>query len=251
MREFPAWCLRDMSREPVDAPDPVPGPDEEPTPGRIEAFSDSVFAIIITLLVLEMHVPRHDALHGVALGEALWHQWPVYIAVILSFLQVGVVWANHHAMFHYIRRTDHRLLVYNLLLLLCAAMLPFTSALLAEYARGTEEEMRLAALIYSGLLGVCGVFFSIVWQHALNAKLVKPHANLHRLRALRLHWMLVPVFYGIAFGLAFVNARVSLVMYVILLVYYALPGPAFLRWMTARNKRIAVMTEDRLMEKGA
>jgi uncharacterized membrane protein len=140
-------------------------------------------------------------------------------------------------MFHYIRRTDHRMLIYNLLLLLCAAMLPFTSALLAEYARADEGQLRLAALVYSGVLGVCGVFFSVVWQHALNAGLVKPNANQFRLQALRVHWLLVPVFYGIAFVLALVNARLSLVMYVVLLVYYALPGPVFLRWMTARNTR--------------
>ncbi|HEY2065101.1 MAG TPA: TMEM175 family protein [Gemmatimonadaceae bacterium] len=220
---------------PAAVADTMPYVDEEPTPARIEAFSDAVFAIIITLLVLELRVPRRDALHGMSLAEALWHQWPVYVAVVLSFLQVGVVWANHHAMFHYIRRTDHRLLIYNLLLLLCAAMLPFTSALIAEYARAGQEELRLAALIYSGTLGICGMFFSTVWQHALNARLVNPHANPFRLQALRIHWMLVPVFYGVAFLLALLNARVSLVIYLVLLVYYALPGPAFLRWMTARN----------------
>jgi uncharacterized membrane protein len=227
-----------MAADPENVTDAVPSSDEEPTPARMEAFSDGVFAIIITLLVLELRVPREDALHGTSLGTALWHQWPVYVAFMISFLQVGVVWANHHAMFHYIRRTDHRLLFYNLLLLMCAALLPFTSALLAEYVRGGEKELRMAALIYSGILGLCGVFFSAVWQHALNAKLVTPHANAYRLEALRVHWLLLPVFYGIAFLVALINARLSLVMYLVLLVYYALPGPALLRWMTARNKRV-------------
>jgi uncharacterized membrane protein len=228
-----------MNREPVEVVDAIPSVDEEPTPARIEAFSDGVFAIIITLLVLDMHVPRENALGDGTLAEALSHQWPVYVAVVFSFLQVGVVWINHHAMFHYIRRSDHRLLFYNLMLLLCAAMLPFTSALLAEYARAGKAEMRLAALIYSGVLCLCGTFFSAVWQHALSAKLVKAQANPYRLQALRLHWLLMPVLYGMAFALALVNARLSLVIYVVLLVYYGLPGPALLRWMTARNTRIA------------
>ena len=142
---------------------------EEPTPARIEAFSDGVFAIIITLLVLDLRVPREEALRERSLAAALLHQWPVYVAFVVSFLQVGVVWANHHAMFHYIRRTDHRLLVYNLMLLLCTAVLPFTSAVLSEYARAGDAELRVAALLYSGALGAAGVWFSAVWQHALNA----------------------------------------------------------------------------------
>lgn len=195
------------STAPADAGALVPRPDEEPTPARVEAFSDAVFAIIITLLVLDLRVPREAALRDGSLGRALLHQWPVYAAFVLSFLQVGVVWTNHHAMFHYIRRSDHRLIVYNLLLLMCVALLPFTSALLAEHARGSDSEVRISALVYSGSLGVCGLFFTAVWQHALNAGLVRPHANPHRLYALRRHWMLVPVFYGVAFVLALVTPR--------------------------------------------
>ena len=218
---------------------PVPGPDEEPTPARIEAFSDGVFAIIITLLVLDLRVPRVDARQGGPLAEALVHQWPVYVAFVAGFLQVGVVWANHHAMFHYIRRTDHRLLVYNLLLLMAVAVLPFTSALLAEYVRGSESELRTAALVYSGTLGLCGVCFNAVWQHALEAGLVKPHADPSRLYALRRHWLLIPVFYGLAFVFAAVSPRVSLGMYLLLLFYYALPGPIVIRRLTAHRRLLA------------
>jgi uncharacterized membrane protein len=212
---------------------------EEPTPARIEAFSDAVFAIIITLLVIDLRVPREEALREGSLASALLHQWPAYVAFVVSFLQVGVVWANHHAMFHYIRRTDHRLLVYNLLLLLCTAVLPFTSALLAEYARAGDAELRIAALLYSGALGAAGVWFSAIWHHALNAGLVHPHADPHRLHALRRHWMLVPLFYAVAFALALVNPRLSLGIYLVLLFYYALPGPIVVRGMTLRHARAA------------
>jgi uncharacterized membrane protein len=199
----------------------------------MEAFSDAVFAIIITLLVLDLRVPRATALHGESLGAALLDQWPAYVAFTLSFLQVGVVWANHHTMFHYIHGTDHKLLVYNLLLLLGVAVLPFTTALLSEYIRGTEEQRRLVAQIYSGALMAVGVAFNAIWQHALNASLVHPNADPHRLYALRRHWLLVPVLYAAAFALAFVNVDVSVAMYGVLLFYYALPGPIVLRRVTA------------------
>jgi uncharacterized membrane protein len=199
----------------------------------MEAFSDGVFSIIITLLVLDLRVPRLATLHGVSLGAALLDQWPSYLAFVLSFLQVGVVWANHHTMFHYIHRTDHKLLVYNLLLLLGVAMLPFTTAVFSEYIRGNDAQRRLAAQIYSGALMFVGVVFNVIWQHALNAGLVHPRADPHRLYALRRHWLLVPVLYAAAYAFAFVNVYVSVAMYVLLLFYYALPGPIVLRRVTA------------------
>jgi uncharacterized membrane protein len=219
--------------------DTIPGPDEMPSPARLEAFSDAVFAIIITLLVLDLRVPREDVLRGEPLIAVLLHQWPVYVAYVLSFLQVGVVWCNHHTMFHYIRRSDHFMLVCNLLLLLCVAVLPFTTALLSEYARANESDLQVAALIYSAVLGIAGIFFSAMWRHALHAGLLKPHADPHRLHTLELHWLLVPLFYGVAFGLAFVDPSLSVAMYVLLLLYYALPGPAVIRWMIARRARKA------------
>jgi uncharacterized membrane protein len=200
-----------------------------------------VFAIIITLLVIDLRVPREEALREGSFAGALLHQWPAYVAFVVSFLQVRVVWANHHAMFHYIRRTDHPLLVYNLMLLLCTAVLPFTSALLSEYARAGDAELRIAALLYSGALGAAGVWFSAVWHHALNAGRVNPHADPHRLHALRRHWMLVPLFYGVAFALALVNPRLSLGVYLVLLFDYGLPGPIVVRGMMRRHARVAAV----------
>jgi uncharacterized membrane protein len=202
----------------------------------MEAFSDGVFAIIITLLVLDLRVPRLTALHG-TLGAALLDQWPTYVAFTLSFLQVGVVWSNHHTMFHYIFRTDHKLLAYNLLLLMTVALLPFTTAVLSEYIRGDDAQRRLAAQIYSGALMAVGVAFNAIWQHALNAHLVHPHSDQHRLYALRRHWLLIPVLYAAAFALAFLNVYVSVTMYIVLLLYYALPGPFVLRRVTAWQAR--------------
>src|SRR2546423_718103 len=108
-------------QEDLAAPAAAAAREATPSPGRLETFSDGVFSVIITLLVLDLRVPRVDALPSGRLGAALLQEWPVYVAFVISFLQVGVVWANHHTMFHYIRRTDHLLLVFNLLLLLSYA----------------------------------------------------------------------------------------------------------------------------------
>jgi uncharacterized membrane protein len=232
--------MTDAAEAIVDA---IPKPEEEPSPARIEAFSDAVFAIIITLLVLDVRVPREATLESQSLGAALMRQWPLYVAYILSFLQVGVVWSNHHTMFHYIRRSDHVLLVLNLLLLLCVAVLPFTTAMLAEYARAGHAERQLAAMVYSAALCAAGIFFSAMWQHALRAGLVSPHADPHRLQALRFHWMLVPLLYGLAFVLAWVDPRLSIAIYIVLLLYYALPGPSVVRWTTRRGARQAALKE--------
>lgn len=222
-----------------DASDPARALEEIPSPARLEGFSDGVFAIIITLLVLDLRVPREGALRQLPLGEALLRNWPAYVGFVLSFLQVGVLWANHHTMFHYIRRADHLLKAFTLLFLLAVAALPFTTALLAEYVRGDESDSRLAALLYAGAMGVSGLFFNAAWWHARRAGLVDGRADPSRLHALGLHWLLAPLCYAVAFALALVSVRVSIAMYVLLLVYYALPGPAVVRRLTARRSRTA------------
>jgi uncharacterized membrane protein len=228
--------------------DAIPGvvPGENPSPARLEQLSDGVFSIIITLLVLDLQVPAPEALHGHSLRSALAHQWPVYVAYVLSFLQVSVVWFNHHTMFHYIRRSDHLLKVLNLLFLLCVAVVPYTTALMSEYARAREEDRRITSQLYSGALAVNGLFFNAMWRHGLRAHLVDQRADPHRLHALTRHWLLIPVFYGVAFLLATFNARVSLIMYVLLLLYYSLPGPAVVRWLTGR--RAAAVLRGRPLE---
>ena len=210
---------------------------ETPSPVRVEAFSDGVFAIIITLLVLDLHVPRTDELDGHSLAQALLQQWPLYVSYMLSFLQVGVVWANHHTMFHYIHHSDHVLLFHNLMLLLCTALLPFTTAIFAEYGLAMRSNIQIAAFIYSATLGAAGIFFNLLWRHALRAGLVNAHADRNRLHALSWHWMFVPVFYGLAFVLTFISPYLSVATYALLLFYYALPGPSVIRWMTGRRAR--------------
>src|SRR3712207_1408443 len=133
--------------------------------GRIEAFSDGVFAIAITLLVIEIGVPHIEG-EGTPLFGALVEQWPSYLGYVISFLQIGVIWANHHNRFRYIVRSDHILLFLNILFLMCVAFIPFTTAVLAEHLQGTEPERATAGILYAGTLAVTAIFFTLLWLYA-------------------------------------------------------------------------------------
>ena len=127
------------------------------SPGRLEAFSDGVFAIAITLLVLDIHVP--DPSTTADLAQQLGSQWPSYVAYGVSFLTIGIIWINHHAMLRRIKAIDHAILILNLLLLLCVGLLPFTTALMAAYLKESEGET-LAAAIYAGSFLLMSVVFA-------------------------------------------------------------------------------------------
>jgi uncharacterized membrane protein len=130
-------------------------------PTRLEAFSDGVFAIAITLLVLDIHVPDPSATAELA-GE-LGAQWPSYVAYTVSFLTIGIIWINHHAMIRRLARVEHSILVLNLLVLLFVAVLPFTTALMAAYLKEGQGE-KLAAAIYGGSFLLMSIAFaSLNW----------------------------------------------------------------------------------------
>ncbi len=140
--------------------------------GRMEAFSDGVLAIVITLLILEIKVPVGE--HG-NLGHALGEQWPQYAAYLMSFLIIGIIWLNHHATVNLLARTDHQIQVLNLLLLLPVSVLPWPTAVLAEYTRdGTPGDQRVAVLLYGLTSTAMAVTFNIMWRYLLR------HRELHR-----------------------------------------------------------------------
>jgi uncharacterized membrane protein len=124
---------------------------------RVEAFSDRVFAIAITLLILNLKVPSGPAGH---LGAALARQWPTYAAFLLSFFFIGIMWVNHHRLFNHIRRSDNGLLFLNLLLLLGITVVPFPTALLAAHY-GTADRT-VAAAVFNGTYVVLAVFFNVL-----------------------------------------------------------------------------------------
>src|SRR5205085_3090480 len=115
---------------------------------RAEAFSDGVFAIAITLLIIEVHIPSRG--HAETLGHELLRLWPSYLGYLTSFLTIGVMWINHHHVFTYITRSDRTLLFLNTLLLMMVAFVPFPTAVLAQFIR--TDGARPAALLYGATL---------------------------------------------------------------------------------------------------
>ena len=131
---------------------------------RAEAFSDGVFAIAITLLVLDIHVPAPGSEAGLA--HELSAQWPSYAAYAISFMTIGIIWINHHVMMRRLKVVDHGILIWNLLLLMCVGALPFTTALGAAYLKEGHGE-DLAAAVYSGSFLLLTLVFSGVNHHIL------------------------------------------------------------------------------------
>ena len=136
--------------------------DQSNDTARLEAFSDGVFAIAITLLVLEIRLPET---HG-SLSHLLGELWPSYSAFVLSFVTIGIMWANHHAVFRLIARASHGLIVANLLLLMTISFLPFPTGVLAEHLGEAGADQRTAALFYSGTFILIAIGFQILWQTA-------------------------------------------------------------------------------------
>jgi uncharacterized membrane protein len=193
---------------------------EEKETGRIEAFSDGVFAIAITLLVLELKVPHLPAggAEG-SLGRALAAQWPSYVALVTSFFTILVMWANHHRIFDLVRRADAPFLYANGLLLLVVTVVPFPTALLAEYFR--KPGASTAAAVYAGTFVLCGVAFQLLWRSAIaGRRLLRRDYSEQRIQEIgRRYWHGVPGYLA-ATAAAFVSPFVTVAICVALLVVW-------------------------------
>lgn len=191
--------------------------------GRLEAFSDGVLAIVVTIIVLEIHVPplaSVDAKHS--LLDQLLHQWPIYLAYVTSFLSVLVIWINHHNIFRQIRRVDQSFLVLNGMLLLFTSLIPFTTALIAEYLQ--HPESRTAILVYNGVFVLMALAYNRMWFHAAR-RLLAPDANPAFVRRTSRAFGIGPILYLATFALGAANTVAGLVANLALAVFYALPSP--------------------------
>jgi uncharacterized membrane protein len=209
--------------------------------GRAESFSDGVFAVAITLLVINLLPIGQGALTYRSLSAA----WPQYAAYVVSFLTIGIMWLNHHTLFGHVTRIDRPLLVLNLLLLMGVVAIPFPTALVAEHLTGPHSSGgSVAAVLYGVVMIVISVFYNAIWEYLVrHAGALGSAATSQQLR------QAVPGF-GVRFspdvrvprwsiGLAgylagtltaaFVSPGAALAIYGLLAVYYLfnhLPDPA-------------------------
>ncbi len=212
------------SVEHLQSGQPVSGVVPGMSVGRLEAFSDGVLAIVITLLILDIKVPSGE--HG-HLGHALAEQWPQYVAYLLSFFVVGIIWLNHHATVNLLARADHRIQVLNLLLLLPVTILPWPTALLSEYTRdGTAGDQRLAVLIYGLVSTAMALLFNVLWRYLLrHPELHKPHVSAQLLAVRNRRYNLGLAVYPVATAIGLLSVPLFLALMLALAVMYLLPTP--------------------------
>ncbi len=223
---------------------------EEKETGRLEAFSDGVFAVAITLLVLNIKIPGLELPSGkLPKDSELWTtllaEWPMLAAYVTSFATIGIMWLNHHRLYRHIKRADTGLIVLNLLLLLFIVFIPVPTALLAEYI--TEPDQHVAALVYSGTYVLLACCFNVLWRYAsYHNRLLGKNVDASGVNAISRQYGSGPLMYLIAFGLAFINTPACVIFSFLLALFFALPGSS-LRVLSSK-KEDEVKEEGRLEE---
>ncbi len=190
------------------------------TTNRLEAFSDGVFAVAITLLVLDVHVPS---------GGHLWHQlaeqWPSFAAFFVSFWVIGIIWVNHHAVLDHLARADRGVLFLNLLLLFSIVFIPFSTSLLAEHLKSGEDE-QVAAAVYSVSMTLMSLGFGFLWTYITNPKRRQQlgvELSDEQIRQTTRTFLIGNPIYAVAIAISFISSAVVLVIIALLALYYAVP----------------------------
>jgi len=186
---------------------------------RLEAFSDGVFAVAITLLVLEIHVPG---------GEDLWHdlkeEWPSFASFLVSFWVIGIIWVNHHGLIDHLKRTNRPILYLNLLVLMTVVFIPFSTALMADHLKSGADE-KVAALVYALAFLAMGIAFNLFWAYIVKHR---PELGVEipdeEVRRMSVGFMIGSPMYLVAVLMAFISPAVVLVITGGSAVYYMFSG---------------------------
>jgi uncharacterized membrane protein len=196
------------------------------TTARLETFSDGVFAIAATLLILNVTVT------GAPLGKALVHSWPSYAAYAVSFLTIGIMWANHHGVFSQIDKVDRTFLMLNVVFLMCVAFVPFPTKLVAENIHGPGLEA--AALTYGFTLTLTAVAYNAVWFYAARGgRLLRADADPKTVTGISRSFLPGPLIYLTATVLAFGWPKLSVVLFAVIAIFYMLESALFGRGVTS------------------
>jgi uncharacterized membrane protein len=185
---------------------------------RLEAFSDGVFAIAITLLVLTIRTPD-DFRH---LGEALRHQWPAYAAFLVSFAVIGIMWLNHHTVLSHFERVDRNLVYLNFVLLATIVFVPYPTGIFGEALQRGEGE-HVAAVFYSLVMTLNAIAWAALWLYgSTRRRLLASAFPEDQRRTASVLFTIGTVIYAGTILIAFVNAYACLAVHGVLAVYYAL-----------------------------
>jgi uncharacterized membrane protein len=194
------------------------------TTARLETFSDGVFAIAATLLIIEVNVQGE----GRSLGSALLHSWPSYAAYAISFLTIGIIWVNHHVVFAQIGRVDRTFLFINVAFLMLVAFIPFPTKLVAEHLQ--EEGARAAALAYGVTLTGTAIMYAAVWFYAaLGRRLLHDDADPRTVSGISRSYLPGSFIYGGATLVALVSPTTAVILFGAIALFYVLESSLFAR----------------------
>jgi uncharacterized membrane protein len=181
---------------------------------RLETLGDGVFAIAMTILVLEIGVPEHGN------WSTLVKLWPKFASYALSFIMLGVLWIGHYYQFHYIKRTDRTLIWLDLLFLLTVTFLPFATGVL-----GNSYEDRISVALYGGTILASGTALLLQWNHAVKVPgLLKPETPPQVIGNLRERILVGMLASAISIGVGFIETRISFAVFLIMPIVYMLPS---------------------------
>jgi uncharacterized membrane protein len=186
---------------------------------RLEAFSDGVFAVAITLLILEISIPA---------GENLWHQlkeeWPSFASFFVSFWVIGIIWVNHHGLLDHLKRADRGVLYLNLLVLMTVVFIPFSTALMADHLKsGADEEV--AAFVYTAAFFAMGAAFGVFWTYITrHRQRLGVQLSDEEIRRVSLSFLIGNPFYAVALVVAFISPVAVLIINGAVALYYMVAG---------------------------
>jgi TMEM175 potassium channel family protein len=193
---------------------------------RLEAFSDGVFAVAITLLALDLTVAGPEG-HG-TLADQLHGKWPSFLAYLISFFMIGIVWVNHHALVRSIIKVDRTLLFINLVLLMFVVLIPFATATEADYFPNNDHSAQLAMTLYAGVFLGLSAGFGGIFEWTLHGHRVYQPLPPERHWQARVRFVGGALFYVIAMAVAQISAVASFVLIALVAVYYILENtPAY------------------------
>ncbi len=209
--------------------------------GRFEAFSDGVFAIAITLLVLELPIPKLVVVNEATMSHALLALWPQFLVYVASFATIGIMWFNHYALFHYAKDISYASLIANLGLLLCIAFLPYPTWLLGQYAL-----VPAAVSFYGSTLLAISVLYGILWY--VSCLPAGAQSSIVGFLRTRTAWnTLGLVAYALGTAFAFVSPLASIVLFAAIALFYISPGNV--RWALATSAAAHAETASKTLDR--
>jgi uncharacterized membrane protein len=185
---------------------------------RLETFSDGVFAIAATLLILDVHEGKGDVAHG------LLHLWPSYAAYAISFMTLGIVWVNHHTVFNQIARVNRAFLMINIAFLMVVAFSPFPTLVLADHLR---EHSHAAAVEYGATFTLMAILYAALWFYAVRHRLIAEDADPRAVSGISRSYLPGSLMYGTATASALLSAYLAVALFAAIALFYALESSLF------------------------